>query len=94
MATLYWPRENLGIVKINKILQWAISSQACLKLKKYYYVPVPCKYNSSKKDIYLVQVNDVLQKIKEFKQEGSTTKWFSGDVLSLDYIQSKFNISS
>ena len=32
--------------------------------------------------------------IKKFKQEGSTTKWFSGDVLTLDYIKSKIGISS
>jgi hypothetical protein len=44
-------------------------------------VPVTVKYNSSKKDIDTNQVNNVIKKLKDFKEEGSTTKWFSGELI-------------
>ncbi len=40
-------------------------------------IPVTVKYNSTKKEIDLEQVNNVLNKLTKFKEEGSTTKWFS-----------------
>jgi len=36
----------------------------------------------------------ILQKINKFKEEGSTTKWFSGDILTLDFAKSKIDMSS
>ena len=54
-------------------------------------VPVTVKYNSSKKEIDKNQINIILQKIQKFKEEGSTTKWFSGDVLTLDFSKLKIN---
>jgi hypothetical protein len=48
-------------------------------------VPVPIKYNSSKKDIDINQINDVMKNLEKFKEEGSTTKWFSEEfILSLE----------
>ena len=44
-------------------------------------MPVSIKYNSSKKEIDINQVNNILIKLEKFKEEGSTTKWFSGDFL-------------
>lgn len=41
-------------------------------------MPVTVKYNSSKKkNIDLNQVNQIIEKLEKFKEEGSTTKWFS-----------------
>ncbi len=42
-------------------------------------VPVPVIFNSSKKTIVLEQVENVVNKLEKFKEEGSTTKWFSGE---------------
>lgn len=44
-------------------------------------MPVTIKYNSSKKEIDMNQVNFILNKIEKFKEEGSTTKWFSGEFI-------------
>jgi len=44
-------------------------------------MPVTVKFNSSKKEIDSNQVNYILEKIKNFKEEGSTTKWFSEDFI-------------
>lgn len=44
-------------------------------------VPVTVTYNSSKKNIDMNQVNNVIINLKKFKEEGSTTKWFSGELL-------------
>jgi hypothetical protein len=44
-------------------------------------MPVTVKFNSSKKDIDSNQVNYILEKIINFKEEGSTTKWFSEDFI-------------
>jgi len=44
-------------------------------------MPVTVKFNSSKKEIDSNQVNYILEKIKKFKEEGSTTKWFSEDFI-------------
>ena len=40
-------------------------------------MPVTIKYNSSKKEIDMDQINSILNKLEKFKEEGSTTKWFS-----------------
>jgi hypothetical protein len=48
-------------------------------------MPVTVKFNSSKKEINSNQVTYILEKIKNFKEEGSTTKWFSEDfILSIE----------
>ena len=57
-------------------------------------IPVTVKYNSSKKEIDKNQIDIILKKIQKFKEEGSTTKWFSGDILTLDFAKLKINISS
>jgi hypothetical protein len=44
-------------------------------------VPVSINNNSSKKDIDINQVNNVLNKLNKFKEEGSTTKWFSEEFI-------------
>jgi hypothetical protein len=44
-------------------------------------MPVTVKFNCSKKDIDSNQVNYILEKIINFKEEGSTTKWFSEDFI-------------
>ena len=54
--------------------------------------PVTIKYNSSKKSIDIEQVNNIIKKIELFKEEGSTTKWFSGDfILSSKIVDEKNN---
>ena len=40
-------------------------------------MPVTVKYNSSKKNMDMNQIENILKKIETFKEEGSTTKWFS-----------------
>ena len=53
-------------------------------------MPVPVKFNSSKKNIDVDQINYILEKIQTFKEEGSTTKWFSEELaLNMDLVQSK-----
>ena len=44
-------------------------------------MPVTVKYNSSKKEIDRNQINYILNKIEKFKEEGSTTKWFSSNFI-------------
>ena len=55
-------------------------------------VPVTVNYNSKKKhSIDITQINNVKEKLVKFKEEGSTTKWFSEEfLLSFD----KLNINS
>lgn len=57
-------------------------------------MPVTLKYNSSKKNIDINQIDNIIKKIEMFKEKGSTTKWFSGDVLTLDFINLKIDTSS
>lgn len=57
-------------------------------------IPVTIKYNSSKKDIDRSQMENIINKLENFKEKGSTTKWFSGDLLSLDFANLKINKSS
>lgn len=42
-------------------------------------MPVPINYNSSKKGINMEQVKYIIDKLQKFKEEGSTTKWFSSE---------------
>jgi hypothetical protein len=56
-------------------------------------MPVTTKFNSSKKEIYINQINNILKKINQFKEEGSTTKWFSEEyVLDINLVNLKLNI--
>jgi hypothetical protein len=53
-------------------------------------MPVTIHYNSSKKDIDMEQIQTILQKIEKFKEEGSTTKWFSGEfALTIELVNQK-----
>lgn len=52
----------------------------------------PVKYNSSKKNIDMEQINYIMEKIIKFKEEGSTTKWFSSEfILNKELVNSKLN---
>jgi hypothetical protein len=52
--------------------------------------PVQINFNSSKKKIDMNQINYILEKIQTFKEEGSTTKWFSEEfTLNMELIQNK-----
>jgi hypothetical protein len=44
-------------------------------------MPTTIKFNSSKKDIDIKQVNYIIERLEKFKEEGSTTKWFSKEFL-------------
>jgi hypothetical protein len=57
-------------------------------------MPVTIKYNSSKKEIDKNQIDNIINKLEKFKEEGSTTKWFSGDLLNIDFANLKINESS
>ena len=50
---------------------------------------MPCLNGTQPSDI-----DNITQKINKFKEEGSTTKWFSGDILTLDFAKSKLDVSS
>jgi hypothetical protein len=53
-------------------------------------MPVPIKFNSSKKKIDINKINYILERIKTFKEEGSTTKWFSRELtLNMELVKSK-----
>jgi hypothetical protein len=53
-------------------------------------MPVTVKFNSSKKSIDENQVNYIVKKIEKFKEEGSTTKWFSKEfILNLELAEKK-----
>jgi hypothetical protein len=53
-------------------------------------MPVLVNFNSSKKKIDMNQINYILEKIQTFKEEGSTTKWFSEEfTLNMELIQNK-----
>ena len=58
-------------------------------------MPVTVKYNSSKKEIDMNQINYIVNKIEKFKEEGSTTKWFSKEfILNKEFAEMKANINS
>ena len=58
-------------------------------------MPVTIKYNSSKKKIDINQINFILEQIQKFKEEGSTTKWFSGEfILNKKLAELKANMES
>ena len=55
-------------------------------------MPVTIKYNSSKKNINMEQINYIIEKIEKFKEEGSTTKWFSSEfILNSNLVTEKVN---
>jgi len=55
-------------------------------------MPKTVKYNSSKKNIDMEQINYIIDKIEKFKEEGSTTKWFSSEfILNKELVLSKQN---
>jgi len=53
-------------------------------------MPVQINFNSKKKNIDMNQINYILERIEIFKEEGSTTKWFSRELaLNMELVQSK-----
>jgi hypothetical protein len=55
-------------------------------------MPVSVQFNSSKKEIDMNQVNNIIEKIEKFKEEGSTTKWFSREfMLNIELVNQKMN---
>ena len=53
-------------------------------------MPVTIKYNSSKKEIDMDQIHYIVEKLEKFKEEGSTTKWFSSEfILNIELVLSK-----
>jgi len=61
------------------------------KLRCWNWSNMVPSINSSKKNVDQDQVNNIIKKLEKFKEEGSTTKWFSEDfVLSLE----KLNLNS
>ncbi len=53
-------------------------------------MPVTVKYNSSKKNINMDQIKYVMEQLEKFKEEGSTTKWFSCEfILNMELVLSK-----
>jgi hypothetical protein len=58
-------------------------------------MPVTVKYNSSKKEIDMNQINFIVNKLEKFKEEGSTTKWFSKEfILNKEFAEIRANIDS
>jgi hypothetical protein len=56
-------------------------------------MPVTVNFNSSKKNINMEQIYYIIEKIQKFKEEGSTTKWFSCEfILSKALADSKCQI--
>jgi hypothetical protein len=56
-------------------------------------MPVTVKYNSSKKNIDTNQTKYIINRIDKFKEEGSTTKWFSSEfILNTELVFSKTNV--
>jgi hypothetical protein len=56
-------------------------------------MPVTINYNSSKKNIDIDQINYIVKQLEKFKEEGSTTKWFSEEFLLTSQIE-KLNLDS
>jgi hypothetical protein len=57
-------------------------------------MPVTIKFNSSKKEIDTDQIHYILKQIEKFKEEGSTTKWFSEEfILKKEIAELKLNAS-
>jgi 5-methylcytosine-specific restriction endonuclease McrA len=49
-------------------------------------VPATINFNSSKKDtLDIYQLHNNIEKLKKFKEEGSTTKWFSEELNFINY---------
>jgi hypothetical protein len=58
-------------------------------------MPVTINYNSSKKNIDTNQINYIVGKLEKFKEEGSTTKWFSSEfILNKELADNKANVNS
>jgi hypothetical protein len=88
----YWSIDH--IIPVNKF----ILTDETEKLQCWNWsnmMPVSIKYNSSKKEIDMEHINNILYKLNKFKEEGSTTKWFSEEfVLNLDLVNQKLNMNS
>lgn len=50
-------------------------------------MPVTIGFNSAKKEIDISQINYIVKQLEKFKEEGSTTKWFSEEFLITKQIE-------
>jgi hypothetical protein len=60
-------------------------------------MPVTVKFNSSRKEIDMNQMDNILKKLEKFKEEGSTTKWFSKEFIlnrEMAEVKMKANMNS
>ena len=83
----YWSIDHIiPVCKFNLIVE--DEKRLCWNWSNL--MPVTVKFNSSKKEIDMNQVNNILKKIEKFKEEGSTTKWFSKEfTLNIDLATQK-----
>ena len=85
----YWSIDH--IIPINKFDM----SVECEKYRCWNWsnmTPVTVNFNSKKKQIDMNQIHNILQKLEKFKEEGSTTKWFSGEfVLNETFVNQKMS---
>jgi hypothetical protein len=80
----YWSIDH--IIPVCKF-DLTIEDEKCKCWNWSNLIPVTVNYNSSKKDIDINQINNIVKKIEKFKEEGSTTKWFSKEfILNLEMV--------
>ena len=80
----YWSIDH--IIPVCKF-DLTVEDEKCKCWNWSNLMPVPVNYNSSKKDIDINQMNFIVKKIEKFKEEGSTTKWFSKEfILNLEMV--------
>jgi len=87
----YWSIDH--IIPVNKF-DLTIDDE---KLKCWNWsnlMPVTVKFNSTKKEIHMNQIHYIIKKIEKFKEEGSTTKWFSKEfIINIELAELKANIN-
>ena len=80
----YWSIDH--IIPVCKF-DLTIEDEKCKCWNWSNLMPVTVNYNSSKKKIDMNQINYIVKKIEKFKEEGSTTKWFSKEfILNLEMV--------
>jgi hypothetical protein len=80
----YWSIDH--IIPVCKF-DLTVEDEKCKCWNWSNLMPVTVNYNSSKKKIDMNQMNNIVKKIEKFKEEGSTTKWFSKEfILNLEMV--------
>ena len=88
----YWSIDH--IIPVRKF-DLIVEDEKCKCWNWSNLMPVTVKYNSSKKEIDMNQINGILKKLEKFKEEGSTTKWFSKEfILTLEFAEMKATMNS